>query len=139
MSFSYECHWLTTGKTGRISKFQLLHVIWGYNEHTVSQCQNAMLKIHSCPKLKLQPVLWLSSFLHNSSINEHKNMKLRENIHYETNNWILYYWGFGNNLKVNINDFFLKNYVLKTAKILMFFRKEIKWKVEIIMLTVRQS
>ena len=32
-------------------------------------------KIHSCPKLKMQPVLSFSSFVHNSSINEHKNMK----------------------------------------------------------------
>ena len=39
--------------------------------------------LHSCPKLKLQPVLSLSYFLHNSSINEHKNMKLRENICFE--------------------------------------------------------
>ena len=39
--------------------------------------------IHSCPKLKLQPVLSFSSFVHNCSINEHKNMKLRENIYYE--------------------------------------------------------
>ena len=39
--------------------------------------------IHSCPKLKLQPVLSFSSFVHNSSINEHKIMKLRENTCYE--------------------------------------------------------
>ena len=39
--------------------------------------------VHSCPKLKLQPVLSFSSFVHNSLINEHKNMKLRENICYE--------------------------------------------------------
>ena len=42
-----------------------------------------ILQLHSYPKLKLQPVLSLSSFVHNSSINEHKNMKLRESICYE--------------------------------------------------------
>ena len=40
-------------------------------------------KLHSCPKLKLQPVLSFSSFVDNPAINEHKNMKLRENICYE--------------------------------------------------------
>ena len=35
-------------------------------------------------QLKDQPILLLSSFIQNSSINEHKNMKLRENICYET-------------------------------------------------------
>ena len=39
--------------------------------------------VHSRPKLKLQPVLLFSSFMHNSSVNEHKNMKLRENICYK--------------------------------------------------------
>ena len=39
--------------------------------------------IHWCSKLKEQPVLSLTSFVHNSSVNEHKNMKLRENICYE--------------------------------------------------------
>ena len=43
----------------------------------------SITKIHSCPNLKLQPASSLSSFLHNSSINEHKNMKLRENICFE--------------------------------------------------------
>ena len=41
------------------------------------------LVIHSCPKLKLQPVLPFSSFVYNSSTNEHKNMKLREYICFE--------------------------------------------------------
>ena len=35
---------------------------------------------HWCPQLKLKLVLLLSSFVHNSSANEHKNMKLREKI-----------------------------------------------------------
>ena len=39
--------------------------------------------IHWCSKLKEQPVLLLTSFVHNSSVNEHKSMKLRENICYE--------------------------------------------------------
>ena len=55
-------------------------------------------QIHPCPKLKLQLVLSFSSFVHNSSNNEHKNMKLRENICYEMIYWILYYWGFESNL-----------------------------------------
>ena len=63
-------------------------------------------KIHSCPKLKLRPVLPFSSFVQNSSINEYKNTKLRENICFEIINWILYYWGFRNNLQMNTNDFF---------------------------------
>ena len=40
-------------------------------------------QIHGSKQLKDQPVLLLSSFVHNSSINEHENMKLRENICYE--------------------------------------------------------
>ena len=87
--------------------------------------------LHSCPKLSLQPVLSFSSFVHNSSINELKNMKLREKICFEILNRILYYWGFRNNLQMKTNDFFLKNYALKKVKILMFFGKEIKWKVTI--------
>ena len=90
-------------------------------------------KIHWCPKLKLQPLLSFSFFVQNSSIDECKNMKLRENICFEIINWILHYWGFGNNLQLNTIDFFLKNYVLKKVKILMFLGKEIKWKVVIIM------
>ena len=39
--------------------------------------------IHWSKQLKDQPVLLLSSFMHNCSINEHKNMKLRENTYYE--------------------------------------------------------
>ena len=36
--------------------------------------------IHWCSKFNEQPVLLFSSFVHDSSINEHKNMKLRENV-----------------------------------------------------------
>ena len=32
-------------------------------------------------------------------------------------------WGFGNNLQLDAKDFFLKKYVLKKEKILMFFGK----------------
>ena len=42
--------------------------------------------IHWSKGLKGQPVLLLSSSGHNSSINEDKNMKLRESICYETIN-----------------------------------------------------
>ena len=45
--------------------------------------QNIFLNLHWCSKLKERPVLLFSSFVRNSSINEHKNMKLRENICYE--------------------------------------------------------
>ena len=72
-----------------------------------------------------------SCFEQNFWINEHKNKKLRYNIHYETNSWILYNWGFGNYLQSNTNEFFSKNYLLKKDKILMFFITEIKWKVVI--------
>ena len=95
--------------------------------HKCTMLQNNY--VHWCPKLKLQPVLSFSSFVHNSSKNEHKNMKLRHNICYEMIYWILYYWGFGSNLQMNTNDFFLKNYILKKEKTLMFFGKEIKRKV----------
>ena len=39
--------------------------------------------IHWSKQLNDQPVLLLSSFVHNLSINEHKNMKLKENTCYE--------------------------------------------------------
>ena len=64
-------------------------------------------EIHSCLKLKLQPVLSFSSFVHNSSINEHKNMKLKKCICYEIINWTLHYCGFGNNLLTNNDEIFL--------------------------------
>ena len=42
------------------------------------------LKYIQCPpKVKLQTALLFSSFVHNSSINELKNMKLSEHICYE--------------------------------------------------------
>ena len=41
------------------------------------------LKIHWSKQLKDQPVLLLSSFKDNSSVNEHKNMKLKESTYYE--------------------------------------------------------
>ena len=37
-------------------------------------------------KFKKQPALLLSSFMHNFSINEHKNVKLKENICFEIAN-----------------------------------------------------
>ena len=48
-------------------------------------------KIHWCSKLKEQPILTFTSFVHNSSVNEHMSMELRENICYEIINWISYY------------------------------------------------
>ena len=54
-----------------------------------------------------QCVLEFSFFVHNSSINEHKKMKLRENICYERINWTMYYCGSGNNLYTNKNEIFL--------------------------------
>ena len=74
----------------------LLHVTTGSNFLTyITRARNLVeeknseyhvyiiMEIHSCPKLKSHPVLSFSSFEHNSSINEHKNMKLKENICYE--------------------------------------------------------
>ena len=43
------------------------------------------LIMHWSKQLKDQPVLLLSSFVHNSPINEHKNMKLRENTYKRIN------------------------------------------------------
>ena len=54
--------------------------------------------LHCPPKVKVQPILLFSSFVHNSSTNELKNMKLSEHIYYEMVNLILYHCGFGNNL-----------------------------------------
>ena len=54
--------------------------------------------IYCPPKVKEQPALLFSSFVHNSSINELKNMKLSEHICYKMNNQILYYGDFGNSL-----------------------------------------
>ena len=42
--------------------------------------------VHWSKQLKGQPVLLLSSFVHNSSITEHKDKKLRENTSYESIN-----------------------------------------------------
>ena len=69
--------------------------------------------------------------MHNSSINEHKKMKLTENICYQIMNWILHYCFLGKNLQMKTNEFFLKNYFLKKGKILMIFGKKIKCKVVI--------
>ena len=63
------------------------------------------------------------ALVHNSSINEHKNMKLKEIFMtcYERINCNLYYWGFRNNLQTNTIDFSLKKYLLRKGKILIFF------------------
>ena len=44
---------------------------------------DAMVILHCPPKVKVQPALLSSSFVHNSSINEIKNMKLSEHICFE--------------------------------------------------------
>ena len=69
------------------------------------------MELHWSKQLKDQPVLLLSFFVHNSFINEYKNMKLRENTCYEKIN--LYYWSFENNLQMNTSDFVLNIYCEK--------------------------
>ena len=60
--------------------------------------------MHWSKRLNDQDDLLPSSFVHNSSVKEHKNMKLRENTFYEMINWILHYCGFRNNLQANDNE-----------------------------------
>ena len=45
-------------------------------------------KMHWCSKLKEQSVLSLTFFVHNSSVNEHKGMKLKENIWAVLKKWV---------------------------------------------------
>ena len=59
-------------------------------------CAEWTISIQCPPKVKVQPALSFSPFVHNFPINELKNMKLNEYICYEVINWILYYCGFGN-------------------------------------------
>ena len=60
---------------------------------------NRKMSYVHCPlKVKVHPALLFSSFVHNSSYNELKNMKLSEHICYEMINWILYLCGFGDSL-----------------------------------------
>ena len=42
-----------------------------------------LFNIHYPPKVKIEPALLISSFVHSSSINELENMKLSEHICYE--------------------------------------------------------
>ena len=61
-----------------------LQKIAGSQEFNSLVCiSNVNFNVHLRPKLKLRLVLAFSSFVHNSSINEYKNMKLRENLCYE--------------------------------------------------------
>ena len=55
-------------------------------------------EMHCPPKVKVQPVLLFPSFVHDSSMNKLKSMKLNEHIRYEMINRIFYYCGFGNSL-----------------------------------------
>ena len=59
-------------------------------------------EMHWLKQLKNQPVLLISSSVHNSSINEYKNMKLREKICFERINLNLYYWGFRNKIVYSV-------------------------------------
>ena len=70
------------------------------NKPTVEQIhiQECDVYTYWSEQLKDQPDLLLSSLMHNSSINEPKIMKLRENNCYERINWILYCCGFENSL-----------------------------------------
>ena len=61
-----------------LSKHQKMHLIFLRSFMQDSLCIQKLL-IHWSKQLKDQPVLLLSSFVHNSSIIEHKNMKLKEN------------------------------------------------------------
>ena len=61
-----------------------------------SECKK--WKINCPPKVKVEPALLFSSFMHNSSVKKLKNLKLSEHICYEVINSILYYSGFENNL-----------------------------------------
>ena len=71
----------SNGLTGKIAK--LAYYKPEFPSKIILPIESQIKEVHSCPKLKLQLVLSLSYFLHNSSINEHKNMKLRENICFE--------------------------------------------------------
>ena len=57
-----------------------------------------IFKVHCPPKVMVQSALLFSAFVHNSSINELKNMKLSKHICYEMISWILYCCDFGNSL-----------------------------------------
>ena len=47
------------------------------------KCLMKVCQQHWCSKLKIQPAVLFSSFVHNSSINNFKNMKLSGHICYE--------------------------------------------------------
>ena len=53
---------------------------------TIFMQKNIVSQIHCPPKVKIQPALLFSSFVHYSGINELKKMKLSEHICYEMTN-----------------------------------------------------
>ena len=86
---------------------------------------NDSFEIHWSKQWKGQSVLLLFSFVHNSFINEQKNMKISENAIYEKINCNLYFWGFGNTLQLNNIEFFVsKNWFLE--KIIIFLERKKK-------------
>ena len=93
--------------------------------------KSAIHLLHWLKYIKDQTVLLLSISVHNSLINEQKNTKLRENVHYERINWNLYYWGFENSFKMNNIEFSQKKLFMAERENINFFGKEIKWKVVI--------
>ena len=84
--------------------------------------------IHSYPKLKLQPVLPLSSFLRNSSNKEYKNMKLRENICYEMINEFCIIVALRIICKRITTKFVFKAYFLKRQNMNIFLKRKLKEK-----------
>ena len=76
-------------------------------------------------EIKIKPVLSFSSFVHNSSINKHKNMKLFENIF--VMNWLIEFYitvALGIICKRIIKKFSLKSFLGKKVKYEWFFEKK---------------
>ena len=101
-SFFKWCYPINSGKV-YVGVCRIMHLIVNFNR--IEKVMNYFEFILHCPpKVKVEPALLFSSFVHNSSINGLKNVKLNENVCYEMINWILYYCGFGNRLQTNNNE-----------------------------------
>ena len=61
----------------------LLFIIYHLMNDDITSLKRSILNVHCPPKVKVQPALLFSSFEHNSSVYELKNMKLSEHICYE--------------------------------------------------------
>ena len=74
------------------SKRFFIHYVYEYifSYAILPNCFRAFTFAHCPLKVKVQPALLFSSFVHNFWINEVKNIKLSENIYYVMANWILY-------------------------------------------------